>query len=86
MGTRVLINGTWYNRCRTDSCAGGWRVVVVAEPVDIGPAVQRPVDLVGDAEGAEIIGNGAVDAVAQPGHGRVVGHEQIVAQVVGGEC
>lgn len=55
------------------------QVVVVAQPVDVGPAVQAPVDRVAHAGAAAVVGRRLVDALAQPG-ARRSGRGQVALQ------
>ena len=57
-------------------------VMVVAEPIHVGPTLQVPVDRIPHPDVIEVLDDGLVDAVAQPLDRGVSMGQQVVAQVV----
>ena len=60
-------------------------IVIVAEPIDAGPAGNGPVDGIINAYGAQIFDDRAVDLFAQPIDRFVVHVEQVRRQIIGGQ-
>ena len=57
------------------------QVMVITKAVDVGPALQMPVDLVVDPAVFDIAHHGVIDAFAKPRQGRMFRSQQVAVQV-----